>query len=116
MPDITNAEAIRWTNEVVRPLAEQMRGLKARIDSALCACTGVRSPSALASPQGAPQAPQNWAPGLVIDLPHAGQTRAAVGAAPRSTVAPTLPVACAGSRFAPQTPQNLASSLTGLPH
>jgi hypothetical protein len=35
MPDITSPEAIRFTNEIVRPLAESMRALKARADSAL---------------------------------------------------------------------------------
>jgi hypothetical protein len=35
MADITNAEAIRFCNEQIRPLAESVRALKARID----ACT-----------------------------------------------------------------------------
>ena len=35
MADIVNAEAIRFCNEVVRPLAEKMRGLKAEVDAAL---------------------------------------------------------------------------------
>ena len=35
MADITNPEAIQWTNEVVRPLAELMRSLDYRIQSAL---------------------------------------------------------------------------------
>jgi hypothetical protein len=32
---ITNTEAIRFTNEVVRPMAEKLRALKAEIDGAL---------------------------------------------------------------------------------
>ena len=35
MADITNADAIRWTNEVVRPMAESVRALKALTDAAL---------------------------------------------------------------------------------
>jgi hypothetical protein len=35
MADITNAEAIRFVNEQIRPLAESYRGLKARTDAAL---------------------------------------------------------------------------------
>ena len=35
MPDITNAEVVKYSNEVVRPLAETLRGLKARVDAAL---------------------------------------------------------------------------------
>ena len=35
MADITSPEAIRFVNEIVRPLAERMRGLKVMIDSAL---------------------------------------------------------------------------------
>jgi hypothetical protein len=35
MADIVNPQAITWTNEVVRPLAEVMRSLKARTDAAL---------------------------------------------------------------------------------
>lgn len=35
MADIINPECIRYTNEVVRPLAESVRALKARVDSAL---------------------------------------------------------------------------------
>ena len=35
MADITNPEAIRFCNEIVRPLAEKMRGLKVEIDAAL---------------------------------------------------------------------------------
>jgi hypothetical protein len=31
MPDITNAQAIKFVNEQVRPLSEQARALKARI-------------------------------------------------------------------------------------
>jgi hypothetical protein len=34
MADITNPEAILFSNEVIRPLAEKMRGLKAEIDAA----------------------------------------------------------------------------------
>ena len=34
MADITNAEAIRFVNEVIRPMAEKMRGLKAEVDAA----------------------------------------------------------------------------------
>jgi hypothetical protein len=33
--DITDAEAIRFVNEVIRPTAEKMRGLDAEIDAAL---------------------------------------------------------------------------------
>lgn len=32
---ITDQEAIRYTNEVIRPMAEKLRALKAEIDSAL---------------------------------------------------------------------------------
>jgi hypothetical protein len=32
---ITNAEAIRFSNEVIRPMAEQIRALKAEVDAAL---------------------------------------------------------------------------------
>ncbi len=35
MADITSAEAIRYTNEVIRPLAEEFRALKVRVDAAL---------------------------------------------------------------------------------
>jgi len=35
MADITDAQAIRFANEQVRPLAEKMRALKAEIDAAL---------------------------------------------------------------------------------
>ena len=35
MADIVNPEAIRFVNEVVRPLAEKMRGLDVEIDAAL---------------------------------------------------------------------------------
>lgn len=35
MADITNAQAIRWVNEVARPMAEQFRALKAEVDAAL---------------------------------------------------------------------------------
>ena len=34
MADITNPEAIAFCNEYIRPLAEQVRALKARIDAA----------------------------------------------------------------------------------
>lgn len=34
MADITNPEAIAFCNEYLRPLAEQVRALKARIDAA----------------------------------------------------------------------------------
>ena len=37
MADITDAEAIRFVNEVIRPTAEKMRGLKAEIDAATVA-------------------------------------------------------------------------------
>ena len=35
MATIINSEAIRYCNEVVRPLAEQLRSFKAQIDAAL---------------------------------------------------------------------------------
>ena len=35
MADITNPEAIRFCNEIVRPIAEKMRGLDVEIDAAL---------------------------------------------------------------------------------
>jgi hypothetical protein len=34
MADVSNAEAIRFVNEQIRPLAESVRALKARIDAA----------------------------------------------------------------------------------
>jgi len=35
MAEITNAEAIRFCNEQIRPLAERMRALKIEVDAAL---------------------------------------------------------------------------------
>jgi hypothetical protein len=35
MADIVDPRAISYTNQVIRPLAEQMRSLKARVDSGL---------------------------------------------------------------------------------
>jgi hypothetical protein len=35
MADITDPQAIRYTNEIIRPLAEVMRALKARIDAGM---------------------------------------------------------------------------------
>lgn len=37
MAEITSPEAVRWTNEVVRPLAERARALKAEVDAATVA-------------------------------------------------------------------------------
>ena len=38
--DVTDAEAIRWTNEVVRPLAESMRALNVQCEQALAEWNG----------------------------------------------------------------------------
>lgn len=35
MADITNAQAIRFVNDEIRQIAEQMRAMKARIDAAI---------------------------------------------------------------------------------
>ena len=40
MAEITNPEAVRYANEVVRPLAESVRALKAQIDAATVAWFG----------------------------------------------------------------------------
>ena len=37
---ITNTQAIEFTNQVVRPMAEKFRGLKAEVDSALATYNG----------------------------------------------------------------------------
>ena len=37
MADITNPQAIAFSNETIRPLAEKVRGLKAEIDDAMIA-------------------------------------------------------------------------------
>lgn len=34
MPDITSAEAVRFSDEQIRPLAEKLRNLKAEVDAA----------------------------------------------------------------------------------
>jgi len=33
MPDVTNPEIIRFTNEVIRPLAEELRSVVAKLDA-----------------------------------------------------------------------------------
>lgn len=40
MADITDPQAIKFANEVVRPLCEQVRAIKARIDDAMIAWFG----------------------------------------------------------------------------
>ncbi len=40
MAQITNPEAVRFCNEVLRPLCEELRGLKVRIDAAEIAWNG----------------------------------------------------------------------------
>ena len=37
MPDMTDPTVIRFVNEVVRPMAEQLRALRVRLDAAFVA-------------------------------------------------------------------------------